>query len=157
MEKEQERQLAMRILGIDYGDSRIGVAVSDPLGWTAGGLETISAKNRFHAAVEEVAALCKAYEVQEVVVGYPRHMNGTCGERTQRTEGFIEALLEKCKGLNLEIIRWDERLTSAAAHRTMQETGASTRKQGKGLVDRIAAQLILQGYLDSRIKLGNKE
>ena len=137
----------MRILGIDYGDSRIGVAISDPLGWTANGLETIQAKNQFHKAVEQVATLCKQYEVKIIVIGYPKNMNGTMGERIERTEGFIAALLAICPGL--EVVRWDERLTSVAAHRMMRETGATTRNKGKGLVDKIAAELILQGYLDA--------
>ncbi len=138
----------MRILGIDYGDSRIGVAISDPLGWTANGLETIQAKQQFHRAVAQVADLCRQYEVQTVVIGYPKNMNGTLGERTEKTEGFIAALSELCP--ELEFVRWDERLTSVAAHRTMRETGATTRNKGKGIVDKIAAELILQGYLDQK-------
>lgn len=138
----------MRILGIDYGDSRIGVAISDPLGWTANGLETIQAKQQFHKAVEQVAAICRQYAVQTVVIGYPKNMNGTLGERTEKTEGFIAALNAVCPGL--EFVRWDERLTSVAAHRTMRETGATTRNKGKGIVDKIAAELILQGYLDQK-------
>lgn len=138
----------MRILGIDYGDSRIGVAISDPLGWTANGLETIKAKQQFHQAVEQVAALCRQYEVQTVVIGYPKNMNGTLGERTEKTEGFIAALTQLCP--QLEFVRWDERLTSVAAHRMLHETGTSTRQKGKGIVDKIAAELILQGYLDQQ-------
>lgn len=138
----------MRILGIDYGDSRIGVAISDPLGWTANGLETIKAKQQFHQAVEQVAALCRQYEVQTVVIGYPKNMNGTLGERTEKTEGFIDALTALCP--HLTFVRWDERLTSVAAHRMLHETGTSTRQKGKGIVDKIAAELILQGYLDQQ-------
>ena len=136
----------MRVLGVDYGDSRIGVAISDPLGWTANGLETIQAKNQFHRAVEQVAEVCRKYGVQTVVVGYPKNMNGSLGDRTEKTEGFIAALCELCP--HLEIVRWDERLTSVAAHKMMHETGISTRRKGKGIVDKIAAELILQGYLD---------
>jgi len=137
-----------RILGIDYGDSRIGVAVSDPMGIIANGLETVSSKNNFNNAVEAIAEICRKYEVNTAVVGYPKNMNGTLGERTVKTDGFINALLEKCG--NLEIVKWDERLTSVEAHKTMRETNVSTRRKGKGIVDKIAAELILQGYLDSK-------
>ena len=136
----------MRILGIDYGDSRIGVSISDQMGMIASGLDTINSKNNFNKAVAQVADLCTQYDIKTVVVGYPKNMNGTLGERAQKTEGFIEALLSHCT--QLEIVRWDERLTSVEAHRTMREIGLNTRKHGKGVVDKIASELILQGYLD---------
>ena len=78
----------MRVLGVDYGDSRIGVAISDPLGWTANGLETIQAKNQFHRAVEQVAEVCRKYGVQTVVVGYPKNMNGSLGFAAERSLNF---------------------------------------------------------------------
>ncbi len=137
----------MRILGLDYGDSRIGVAVSDPLGWTANGLDTVKAKNGFNKAVDEIAEICAKYQPEKVVVGYPKNMDGSSGERIEKTESFIKALL--VRNPELDIVRWDERLTSVAAHRTMREIGINTRKKGKGVVDCIAAELILQAYLDS--------
>ena len=136
----------MRILGIDYGDARIGVAISDPLGMIANGLDTVSSKNSFKNALYEIADLCREYEVKTAVVGYPKNMDGTLGERVERTEGFIRALQEVCP--EIEIIRWDERLSSAEAHKTMKAFGINTRKHGKGVVDKIAAEIILQGYLD---------
>lgn len=135
----------MRILGIDYGDSRIGIAISDPLGWIAQGLETISQKDGFNKALEKIAAICTEQKVETVVVGYPKNMNGTLGDRIEKTEGFIKSLTDKLKNIN--VIRWDERLTSVSAAKTLQET--KSRNRNKGDIDKVSAVLILQGYLDS--------
>ncbi len=135
----------MRILGIDYGDSRIGLAVSDPFGWTAQGITTVNLKNGFKAALEEILKVIEEYKVEKIVVGMPKNMNGTIGPRGEKTEEFIKTLEEKT---GLSIIKWDERLTTVAANRTMHELGTKTSKK-KGLVDKIAAVYILQGYLDS--------
>lgn len=138
----------MRIMGIDFGDSRIGVAVSDPLGWTAQGLETIQWKGPMERPAEQIRQLVSQYGVEKIVIGLPKNMNGTIGPSGEKAMEFGE-LLGKVTGL--EIVRWDERLTTVAANRMMHEVGMKTSKK-KGSVDRIAAVLILQGYLDSRGK-----
>jgi putative Holliday junction resolvase len=136
----------MRILGIDFGDSRIGIAVSDPLGWTAQGIDTLEWKGRMERPAEAIKQLVSEYGVQQIVMGFPKNMNGTIGPRGEKTQEFIN-LLQEFTGL--EIVKWDERLTTVAAHRMMHEVGMKTSKKKK-FVDRIAATLILQGYLDSR-------
>lgn len=138
----------MRIMGIDYGDSRIGIAVSDPFGWTAQGIETISRRGNLSKAVERIIQLVKEYAVEKIVVGFPRNMNGTIGLRGEQTQKFIDFLADK---VNVEIVKWDERLTTVAANRTMHELGVKTSKK-KNVVDQIAAVYILQGYLDSKKK-----
>jgi putative Holliday junction resolvase len=135
----------MRILGIDYGDSRIGLAISDPFGWTAQGITSVHLKNGFNAAMSEILKVIEEYKVEKIVVGMPKNMNGTIGPRGEKTEEFIKAIDGKT---GLPIIKWDERLTTVAANRTMHELGTKTAKK-KGLVDKIAAVYILQGYLDS--------
>jgi putative Holliday junction resolvase len=135
----------MRIMGIDYGDSRIGISISDPLGITAQSLETVSSKKGLDSALERIAALAAEYCADRIVVGFPKNMNGTIGPRGERTLEFI-SLLEKKTGLR--VIKWDERLTTVAANRAMQEMGVKTKKK-KDVVDQIAAVYILQGYLDS--------
>lgn len=136
----------MRILGIDYGDSRIGVAVSDPFGWTAQGIETIYLKGNLDNAILKINEIVKKYGVEEIVVGFPKNMNGTIGPRGEKTIEFIETLK---KTNNLKIEMWDERLTTVAANRAMHEMGVKTSKK-KGIVDQIAAVYILQSYLDSK-------
>lgn len=138
----------MRILGIDYGDSRIGIAVSDPFGWTAQGVETVNHKGNLHRAVDRICELAKQYGAEKIVVGFPKNMNGTVGPRGEKTQEFIDFIAKK---LDIEIIKWDERLTTVAANRTMHELGTKTSKK-KGIVDQIAAVYILQGYLDSMVK-----
>ena len=138
----------MRIMGIDFGDSRIGIAVSDPLGWTAQGLDTIQWKGSIERPAEQIKQLTVQYDVEKIVVGLPKNMNGTIGPSGEKAMEFGE-LLAKVTGL--EIVKWDERLTTVAANRMMHEVGMKTSKK-KGSVDRIAAVLILQGYLDSKVK-----
>jgi putative holliday junction resolvase len=136
----------MRILGIDYGDSRIGVAVSDPFGWTAQGIDTIHLKGNLDNAILKIDEIVKKYNVEEIVVGFPKNMNGTIGPRGEKTIEFIEILK---KTVNLKIEKWDERLTTVAANRAMHEMGVKTSKK-KGIVDQIAAVYILQSFLDSK-------
>jgi putative holliday junction resolvase len=138
----------MRIMGIDYGDSRIGIALSDPFGWTAQGLDTIHWKGNIEGAVKRIAELVNKHSVEELVVGFPRNMNGTIGPRGEKTQELIDALGEEVK---LKIEKWDERLTSVAANRAMHEMGVKTSKK-KGIVDQIAAVYILQSFLDSKAK-----
>jgi putative Holliday junction resolvase len=138
----------MRIMGIDFGESRIGIAVSDPLGWTAQGLDTIKRDGPVRTAAERIGKLAAQYGVEKIVIGLPKNMNGTIGESGIRAMEFGK-LLEEITGL--EVVKWDERLTTVSANRVMHETGMKTSKK-KGTVDKIAAVLILQGYLDSRAK-----
>lgn len=138
----------MRIMGIDFGDSRIGVAVSDPLGWIAQGLDTIQWKGSMERPAEQIKQLVAQYGVEKIVVGLPKNMNGTIGPSGEKAMEFGELLLKKT---GLQVVKWDERLTTVAANRMMHEVGMKTSKK-KGSVDRIAAVLILQGYLDSKSK-----
>lgn len=139
------RRRIMRIIGIDYGDARIGIAVSDPFGWTAQAVETITWRNNLEKPIKRIIQLTKEYNVEKIVIGFPKNMNGTIGPRGEKTLEFIDLLLQN---VNMEVIKWDERLTSVAANRTMHEMGLKTSKK-KGVVDQIAAVYILQGYLDS--------
>lgn len=138
----------MRIMGIDFGDSRIGIAMSDPLGWTAQGIETIKWSGGMRKPAERVRQLAAEYGAEKIVVGFPRNMNGTIGPRGERTQEFIDILSEYTGAV---IVKWDERLTTVAANRTMHEVGMKTSKK-KQVVDQIAAVFILQGYLDSIAK-----
>lgn len=135
----------MRILGIDYGDSRIGIAVSDPMGWTAQAVETIHIKAGIREPLKRICELVSQYNAEKVVVGFPKNMNGTIGPRGEKTQAFIEMLQDL---IQIPIIKWDERLSSVSANRTMHELGMKTSKK-KGVVDQIAAVYILQGFLDS--------
>lgn len=134
----------MKILGLDYGEARIGVAVSDALGLIATPLDTICEKDRARQIdrVAEVAVQCGA---EKLVVGYPKHMDGTIGHRAEYTEQFAQEISEK---LGIEYVMWDERLSSTEAHRMLEMGGVSGKKR-KTKVDKIAAVIILQGYLDS--------
>jgi len=138
-----------RILGIDYGDSRTGIAVSDLMGWTAQGVETISYKGDYKMLLNRIGELILQYDVKRIVIGYPRNLNGSVGPRATKTEEFIEILMDK---FQLPVIKWDEWLSTVSAHRDMNEMGVKNRKK-RGLVDTIAAVHILQNYLDS---LSNK-
>ena len=136
----------MRILGLDFGSRTVGVAVSDGLLLTAQGVETIERKdeNKLRQTCARIEALVKEYEVTTIVMGLPKNMNNTEGERCERTKEFKE-MLEKRTGL--EVILWDERLTTVAADNSMMEMGIR-REHRKEYVDEIAAIFILQGYLD---------
>jgi len=136
----------VRILGIDYGDSRIGIAVSDPMGWTAQGLETVKSKDSLKKAMARILEIIRQYDIKDIVIGYPLNMNGTAGPRTERTEAFIKKLLEWD---DFNIVKWDERLTTVSAHRAMNELGVKASNK-KNIVDTMSAVLILQGYLDRK-------
>ncbi len=137
----------MRIMGIDYGDRNIGIAVSDAFQWTAQGIEVVT-KRRDNGELERIAELVKEYEVSEIVLGFPKNMNGSIGPRGEISIAFAEQIKEK---LQLPVHLWDERLTTAAAERTLLEADVS-RKKRKAAVDKLAAVLILQNYLDSKTK-----
>jgi len=136
----------MRILCIDYGDARIGVAVSDPLGWTAQMLETIQWRDDVEKPLERICQLVRQYECRQVVVGLPRNMDGSLGFREEKTRQFMNLLRERLP--DVEIKPWDERLTTVMAQRAMRDMGISSRKQ-KRRIDQMAAAFILQSYLDS--------
>lgn len=133
----------MRILGLDIGDKTIGVAVSDPLGFTAQGITTIRRKN-YTYDIEELKKICDEYGVETIVSGLPKNMNGTLGPQGEKVLEFCERLKES---LDIKIDMWDERLTTVAAHRAMLEADLSRAKRRK-IVDKVAATYILQGYLD---------
>ncbi len=133
----------MRILGLDYGEARIGLAVSDALGIVATPLETVSEKDR-EKQLSAVVGVARDTGAEKLVVGYPRRMDGTAGHRAEYTEAFAKELSE-LTGLPYEL--WDERLSSTEAHRILEEGGVSGKKR-KTKVDKIAAVIILQGYLD---------
>lgn len=137
----------MRIIGLDYGTKTVGVAMSDPLGITAQAVETIERKeeNKLRKTLARIEALAKEYEVEKFVVGLPKHMNNDIGERAQKAMEFAE-MLKKRTGL--EVVMWDERLSTVSAERTLMESGVR-REDRKQYVDQIAAVFILQGYLDS--------
>ena len=137
----------MRIMGLDYGSKTIGVAISDPLGMTAQGIETIERKmeDKLRQSLARIEALVKEYEVEKIVLGFPKNMNNTVGERGEKTLLFKE-MLERRTGL--EVIMWDERLTTVEAERTLIESNVR-RENRKQYIDKIAAVFILQGYLYS--------
>lgn len=140
----------MRIMGLDFGSKTVGVAISDPLLITAQGIEIIRRKdeNKLRQTLARIEALAAEYEVEKIVLGLPKNMNDTMGERAKLTLEFKEKL-ERRTGL--PVVMWDERLTTVAADRAMMEAGIR-RENRKEYVDKIAACFILQGYLDSREK-----
>ncbi len=140
----------MRILGLDFGMKTIGAAISDPFGWTAQGLEIIrrSEENNLKKSIERLKAICREYDVEQIVLGYPKNMNNTLGERVEKTEAFKKRIE---KELKLPVILWDERLSTVAAERGLLEADVSRAKR-KQVIDKMAAVFILQGYLDLRAK-----
>lgn len=138
----------MRIMGLDFGSKTVGVAVSDALLVTAQGVETIPRKSpgKLRQTLARVEELIREYQVETIVLGFPKNMNNTQGERCAKTLEFKE-MLERRSGL--EVVLWDERLTTVAAERTLMESGVR-REARKSYVDKIAAALILQGYLDAQ-------
>jgi putative Holliday junction resolvase len=136
----------MRFLGLDLGDKIIGLAVSDQLGFTAQGVGALK-RAGLERDLERLSEYVQNYSVEGFVVGYPKNMNGTIGERALLSEKFAEILRERFVGK--PVVLWDERLTTTAAQKVLIEADVR-RKKRKGLVDKLAAVLILQGYLDSR-------
>ena len=136
----------MRILGLDFGSRTVGVAVSDGLLLTAQGVETIERKdeNKLRKTCARIEELVKEYEVSTIVLGLPKNMNNTEGERVEKTKEFGD-MLERRTGL--PVVYWDERLTSVAAEQILMESGVR-RENRKAVIDKVAAGLILQGYLD---------
>lgn len=135
----------MRTLGIDYGDARVGIAISDSLGITAQGLETIHHKGNDKILLRKLDAIISQYEIDTIVVGKPLNMNGTASERVEITEKFIHKL--KCKYNKIKIDWIDERLTTVAAHKTMNDLGIN-KHQKRNIVDTISAVYILEMYMN---------
>ena len=137
----------MRIMGLDYGSKTIGVAISDPLGLTAQGIEIIRREdeNKLRKSLRRIEELISEYQVEEIVLGFPKNMNNTIGDLE------LKEMLERRCGL--PVIMWDERLTTVEANRTLMESGVRRENRSK-YVDMIAAVFILQGYLDAKANPG---
>lgn len=135
-----------RIMGLDYGSVTVGVAISDSLLMTAQGMEVIRRKqeNKLRQTLARIEELIAEYEVEKIVLGYPKHLNNTIGERAIKSEEFAERLRQRT---GLEVILWDERLTTVAAHQVLSQSKLDDREKAM-VVDKLAAVLILQGYLD---------
>lgn len=144
----------MRILGLDFGSKTVGVAVSDGLLLTAQGVETIERKdeNKLRKTCARIEELIAEYEITEIVLGLPKNMNNTEGERVEKTKAFGEMLERR---IGLPVHYWDERLTTVAAEQILMESGVR-RENRKAVIDKVAAGLILQGYLDC-LKTKEKE
>ena len=139
--------ISMRIMGLDYGSKTVGVAISDPLGITAQGIETITRKdeNKLRKTCARIEALIEEYQVEKIVIGLPKHMNNDIGIRAEKSMEFAKILKRRT---GLEVQMWDERLTTMEAERTLIESNIR-REDRKKYIDKIAAVFILQGYLDS--------
>ena len=140
----------MRILGIDYGDVRTGLAISDLLGITAQGLESVKHGNNQKMLLNKIEQIIKEYSVEMIVIGYPINMNATVGPRAEKTDKFIEKLVDM---FHIRVEKIDERLTTVSAQKVMTELGISKDKKKK-VVDTIAATYILQTYLDTKRNSG---
>lgn len=137
----------MRTLGIDFGEARIGVAVSDPLGITAQAVETIYWNKEWKKPLKRIKELTEHYLCNTIVVGFPENMNGTVGERGIRTQRFMSKLKKYIPGVS--IIPWDERLSTIQSRQMLIEMGVDSRKH-KGKIDQMAASIILQSYMDAQ-------
>ena len=138
-----------RVLGLDVGSKRIGIAISDPLGITAQGLETLQRQNK-RLDFEKLTRLVAEYQVSEIVVGFPLRMSGAEGMQAEKMHLFADELRER---VQLPVHLWDERLTSAEANRLLRETEMSIKRRGQ-VVDPMAAVLILQSWMEHRSQAG---
>lgn len=138
----------MRILGLDFGSKTVGVSLSDPFGWTAQGVETVFRKQEenIKPTIARIKELCVENQVKMIILGFPKNMNNTIGERGEKTIKF-QKKLENATGLKVEL--WDERLSTVAAENLLLEADVSRAKR-KNVIDKMAAVYILQGYLDSK-------
>ncbi|MBD7906899.1 Holliday junction resolvase RuvX [Sporosarcina gallistercoris] len=137
----------MRTMGLDVGSKTVGVAISDAMGWTAQGIETIQIDEESgNLGMKRIKELVKEYNVSSFVVGHPKNMNNSIGPRAEASEKYAELLKQK---FELPAILWDERMTTMAAERMLIEADVS-RKKRKTVIDKMAAVMILQGYLDSK-------
>ncbi|MBR5468507.1 MAG: Holliday junction resolvase RuvX [Firmicutes bacterium] len=146
----------MRILGLDYGDKTVGVAVSDPFGWTAQGVEIIRRNSpvEYKQSLGRISELISEYGVEKIVLGFPRNMDGSEGPRCEKTLAYKERLEKRFKPM--EVILWDERLSTVAADRYMM-SAEMDHFERKSVIDKMAAVFILQGYLDSVRNEAEKE
>jgi putative Holliday junction resolvase len=135
-----------RIMGLDYGSVTVGVAISDALLLTAQGIEVVRRKqeNKLRQTLARIEELIAMYDVETIILGYPKHLNNTIGERAIKSEEFAEKLRQRT---SLEVILWDERLTTVAAHQVLDQGGLDYREKAM-VVDKLAAVFILQNYLD---------
>ncbi|XJZ26318.1 Holliday junction resolvase RuvX [Bacillota bacterium Lsc_1132] len=137
----------MRIMGLDVGSKTVGIALSDELGWTAQGLKTLKIdEENLQFGFNEIGEIIKEYQVGQVVIGLPKNMNGTIGPRGEASQQYAAEIERR---FSLPVVLWDERLTTMAAERVLLEADLS-RKKRKKVIDKMAAVLILQGYLDSK-------
>lgn len=137
----------MRTMGLDLGSKTLGVAISDAMGWTAQGLETIKINEATKDfGIKRLSQIIQEYEVSKIVLGLPKNMNGTIGPRGEASQEFAVYLEKKFK---LPVVLWDERLTTMAAERVLLEADVSRSKRKK-VIDKMAAVMILQGFLDSQ-------
>ncbi|RDI44087.1 Holliday junction resolvase RuvX [Falsibacillus pallidus] len=137
----------MRVMGLDVGSKTVGVAMSDAFGWTAQGIETIAInEEEKQFGLDRVKELINEHEVSKIVVGFPKNMNNTVGPRGEASIAYAEMLKE---AFGLPVVLWDERLTTMAAERVLIEADVS-RKKRKKVIDKMAASMILQGFLDSQ-------
>lgn len=137
----------MRTMGLDVGSKTVGIALSDELGWTAQGLETLKINEEENVfGFDELGKIIKEYEVDKIVVGLPKNMNGSIGPRGEASQFYARELEER---FGIPVILWDERLTTVAAERVLLEADVS-RKKRKKVIDKMAAMMILQGYLNSQ-------
>lgn len=137
-------ELKPRLLGVDYGDARTGLAVSDALGMLANGIGYIKSPVKREVA-DEIVRYANEYKVTKIIIGNPVNMNGTLGPRAEKVQSLIELLRERT---DIPIEIFDERLSTAAAHRILNETGLKSKKR-KTVIDTLSAQIILQNYMDS--------
>ena len=133
-----------RILGIDYGDVRVGLALSDPLGFTAQGLDTLVINGNDKKFLNEIKEIIKKYDVKKVVMGNPKNMDGTASEKSLK----VKELVPQIEKLGVKVILWDERLTTVSAYKTMRDMNITQKEKNK-FADKFAAMYILEGYLSS--------
>lgn len=140
----------MRIMGLDFGARTVGVALSDPTGLIAQGLETIFRKedNKLRATFRRIQEIIGEYQIETIILGYPKNMDDSIGERGKKTEEFAQMLERR---VNLPVILWDERLTTVAADEILAESGVPAGERKK-VIDKVAAAIILQDYLNERRK-----
>lgn len=134
-----------RVLAIDYGDVRVGLAISDELGITAQGLDTLTINGNFKKLVSHIVELKKQYDITKIVIGYPKNMDGTESKKSKIVDEIAILLEDK---LSFPVIKWDERLTTVSAYKTMRELGIPQKKKNL-YADKLAATYILEGYLQS--------
>jgi putative holliday junction resolvase len=132
-----------RVLGIDHGDVRVGIALSDPTEFLASPLCVLDSTK---AGLDQIIALIAEHEVEKIVVGLPRNMDGSYGSATEKVRTFIEKLKSRTA---VPVFEWDERLSTVSAHNALREAGLDGKRR-KGVVDKVAAQIILQNYLDAQ-------